>query len=415
MKPIITPEEMADRLDRDASTMDVGRPPVQCTRRKAANMIRQMSLDIAVLKGKGNVWQEAVDHQRVITHLGIANDIATQEEAHKALNEVITWHVNVAIDPAVNGGFSLQPVKPTPAAEPLPLLVRDIARDLGITTLDACQALKGLGNFSVNSAVTADMARKLRECFPEATEDSSAGDRAESTQDDEGISRGDWLAQAERLYLAVGDTLDEARMCASYLYNEQDWDGFGGDDPIHAALDDVEGRGPKAEVQAEPVADDYPHEQMDALALARYKVVPSDQIMYWRHAVVAGDGNQHLYNGSEVDCQNMARKFAGAFLDGAFTFHERHTAPQAQPADALDATKDTVWIPLDANTIQQFATGEFNGDWWLATKCYDSPIVGRYEWIQGRKPNGFNCGHTARLGVDEITHVAKYIQPEMPK
>ena len=92
-----------------------------------------------------------------------------------------------------------------------------------------------------------------------------------------------------------------------------------------------------------------------------------------------------------------------------------YAAPQAQPADALDATKDTVWIPLDADTIQQFATGEFNGDWWLAPKCYDSPIVGRYEWIQGRKPNGFNCGHTARLGVDEITHVAKYIQPEMPK
>jgi len=64
-----------------------------------------------------------------------------------------------------------------PAAEPLPLLVRDIARDLGITPLDACQALKGLGNFSLNSAVTADMARKLRECFPEATEDSSAGDQ----------------------------------------------------------------------------------------------------------------------------------------------------------------------------------------------------------------------------------------------
>ncbi|WP_395026340.1 hypothetical protein [Comamonas odontotermitis] len=55
-----------------------------------------------------------------------------------------------------------------PAAEPLPLLVRDIARDLGITSNDACQALKGLGNFSVNSAVTADMARKLRESFPES-------------------------------------------------------------------------------------------------------------------------------------------------------------------------------------------------------------------------------------------------------
>ena len=84
-------------------------------------------------------------------------------------------------------------------------------------------------------------------------------------------------------------------------------------------------------VQAEPVAGDYPHEQMDALAISRYKVVPSDQSMFRRHAVVAGDGQQHLYNGSEVDCRNMAQKFAGAFLDGAFAFHERYAAPQVQP------------------------------------------------------------------------------------
>ncbi|UUE95397.1 hypothetical protein [Comamonas thiooxydans] len=49
---------------------------------------------------------------------------------------------------------------------PLPLLIRDIARDHGITALEACQALKDLGNFSVNTAVTAEMAAKLRELFP---------------------------------------------------------------------------------------------------------------------------------------------------------------------------------------------------------------------------------------------------------
>ncbi|TYK74309.1 hypothetical protein FSY45_19280 [Comamonas sp. Z1] len=51
-------------------------------------------------------------------------------------------------------------------AAPLPLLIRDIARDLGITALDACRALKDLGNYSVNMAVTAEMAAKLRELFP---------------------------------------------------------------------------------------------------------------------------------------------------------------------------------------------------------------------------------------------------------
>ena len=103
-----------------------------------------------------------------------------------------------------------------------------------------------------------------------------------------------------------------------------------------------------APAAVEPVAaDDFPHEQMDALALARYKVVPSDQSMFWRYAVAAGDGQQHLYNGSEVDCQNMARKFAGAFLDGAFVYHTRCAAPttKAAPAPAADA--------LDAETPYQ--------------------------------------------------------------
>ena len=51
------------------------------------------------------------------------------------------------------------------AAVPLPLLVRDIARDLGITVPQACIALKPLGNYSTNSAVTAEMARMLRDHF----------------------------------------------------------------------------------------------------------------------------------------------------------------------------------------------------------------------------------------------------------
>lgn len=51
-------------------------------------------------------------------------------------------------------------------AAPLPLLLRDIARDLGITVPQACIALKPLGNYSTNSAVTAEMARMLRDHFP---------------------------------------------------------------------------------------------------------------------------------------------------------------------------------------------------------------------------------------------------------
>lgn len=56
---------------------------------------------------------------------------------------------------------------------------------------------------------------------------------------------------------------------------------------------------------------------IDQIAADRFKVVPHDGV-YYRWAVIAGDGEQKLYIGREVECQNMARKFAGAFLDGAY-------------------------------------------------------------------------------------------------
>jgi hypothetical protein len=71
----------------------------------------------------------------------------------------------------------------------------------------------------------------------------------------------------------------------------------------------------------------------DAVALARYKVVPAHESMFHRFAVVAGDGKQQLYLGREVECENMARKFAGAFLDGAF--YQVNITPPAQAADSV--------------------------------------------------------------------------------
>lgn len=73
---------------------------------------------------------------------------------------------------------------------------------------------------------------------------------------------------------------------------------------------------------------------IDAIALARYKVTPSHESMFHRFAVVAGDGEQQLYLGRETECRNVARKFAGAFLDGAF--YQAHASQQAPsvPEDA---------------------------------------------------------------------------------
>ena len=57
---------------------------------------------------------------------------------------------------------------------------------------------------------------------------------------------------------------------------------------------------------------------LEKIAAERYKVVPAHESMFHRWSVVAGDGTQQLYLGREAECQNMARKFAGAFLDGAY-------------------------------------------------------------------------------------------------
>ena len=75
-------------------------------------------------------------------------------------------------------------------------------------------------------------------------------------------------------------------------------------------------------------------EEIERMAADRYKVVPSHVSMFHRWAVVAGTGTQQLYLGREVECQNMARKFACAFLDGAF-FAMQRTAPQPVEREPL--------------------------------------------------------------------------------
>ena len=86
---------------------------------------------------------------------------------------------------------------------------------------------------------------------------------------------------------------------------------------------------------------------VDAIALSRYKVVSAHESMFHRFAVVAGDGKQQLYLGREVECENMARKFAGAFLDGAFYQANIAPTPPAQAADSvLEDAARLDWLAL---------------------------------------------------------------------
>ncbi len=57
-------------------------------------------------------------------------------------------------------------------------------------------------------------------------------------------------------------------------------------------------------------------EELDMMAAERFKVVPTSS-GFWPYSVRAGDGEQELYKGHKRDCEIVARRMTGAFLDGA--------------------------------------------------------------------------------------------------
>lgn len=62
-------------------------------------------------------FRHAVEQELVCAHLGVAGENDDEETARKKLAELIDWHIAVATDPAVNGGFKLVPATPASASE----------------------------------------------------------------------------------------------------------------------------------------------------------------------------------------------------------------------------------------------------------------------------------------------------------
>ena len=58
-------------------------------------------------------WLRAIDEALVVAHIGVASADDTYEQAKAKLNNLIGFHVDVATDPAVNGGYKLVPIEPT--------------------------------------------------------------------------------------------------------------------------------------------------------------------------------------------------------------------------------------------------------------------------------------------------------------
>lgn len=58
-------------------------------------------------------WIRAIDDELTSAHLGIADASDSYDEAKVKLFTLLKWHVDVATDPAVNGGWKLVPIEPT--------------------------------------------------------------------------------------------------------------------------------------------------------------------------------------------------------------------------------------------------------------------------------------------------------------
>lgn len=129
-----------------------------------ATTLRRAAAEIGRLRGEVNPWQHAVDQQRVIAHLGVAADGVSLEEATKQLGELIDWHIDVATDPQVNGGYALVKQAPAPA---MPNGV-EVARVLADFDQDAAEIVRlREDNLRQANAMYADgMASELMDIEP---------------------------------------------------------------------------------------------------------------------------------------------------------------------------------------------------------------------------------------------------------
>ena len=57
-------------------------------------------------------YAQAVGEALIVAHLGVDDSADSFEQANKKLMSLIDWSIQVATDPAVNGGFKLVPIEP---------------------------------------------------------------------------------------------------------------------------------------------------------------------------------------------------------------------------------------------------------------------------------------------------------------
>ena len=85
-------------------------------------------------------WLRAIDEALVTAHIGVANESDTYEQAKAKLDSLIGFHVDVATDPAVNGGWKLVPIEPTQEMSEAGVYAGSIYYDVAEATYEAMLA-----------------------------------------------------------------------------------------------------------------------------------------------------------------------------------------------------------------------------------------------------------------------------------
>lgn len=105
---------------------------------------------------------------------------------------------------------------------------------------------------------------------------------------------------------------------------------------------------------------------------------------------------EHSQHGREVECENMARKFAGAFLDGAFYQSNIAPTPAAQAAESVleDAARLTTEQEYAIRQGHEIAASEayFGARSKLDTNRNHNIFTAGFErgWDAARKQGGAN-------------------------
>ena len=219
----------ADELVRLHAESEMRRAALLDEMQKAALAARQATAAQVVVQDDLITLRKPTTSAEMLWLLKLAHLVIS--DVGKTLEETFAPAQPAAQQGAADGFFLLLPQRPKPEAP---------AGTVGLDW-DAYSGAQMLA-FGRDCSDAAIAALRTEQPAP-ATEE----------EEDEGVSREQWVEQAMRVYLIAGDTEDEARECAEYQWGELDMDDLA--DPYDTAMSDIEGRGPAPATQQAEVED----------------------------------------------------------------------------------------------------------------------------------------------------------------